>query len=255
MRRNYKKSWLVASRLSFVAIIMKKIKVIALDVDGTITFKDKTLDIQGYKAILKAAKKGLIVILTSGIPVQGLRPLASLMGASPYLIGENGGVIFNGEELEVLSNPENAKKCFEELQQKIRGIEIYSKADTRLSEVCLKLGPNVNEIEKIASKYGLRVVPTGFAIHLVQPNINKGSALKKLSSELGYTMEECAAVGDSRNDIEMVRDSGLGIGVQNARPEVKAVAKHITKKAHGAGVMEAVDYILKHNRQFDHKQK
>ncbi len=226
-----------------------KIKIVALDVDGTITFHDKLLDVEGYKAILKAGKAGLIVILTSGIPVQGLRPVAGLLGASQYLIGENGGVIFNGEELEILSNPENAKKCFEELKQKVKGIEIYSKADTRLSEVCLRLGPDVKEIEKIADKYGLRVVATGFAIHLVQPNINKGNALKKLAEKLGYKIEECAAVGDSRNDIEMVRDSGLGIGVANSREEVKEVAKHITKKAHGAGVMEAINYILKFNKR------
>ncbi len=226
-----------------------KIKIIALDVDGTITFNDKLLDVEGYKAILKAGKAGLIVVLTSGIPVQGLRPVASLLGASSYLIGENGGVIFNGIDMEVLSNSENAKKCFEELRQKINGIEIYSKADTRLSEVCLKLGPNTKEIEKIANNYGLRVVATGFAIHLVQPSINKGNALKKLAEKLGYKMEECAAIGDSRNDIEMVRDSGFGVAVGNARAEVKAVAKYVTKKAHGAGVMEAVNYILKLNRK------
>jgi|SRR3989344_5113235 len=229
---------------------MAKIKVIALDVDGTITFHNKFLDIEGYKAIQKAGKVGLIVILTSGIPVQGLRPIAGLMGASKYLIGENGGVIFDGENLEILSNPESAKKCFEELKKSgIKGIEIYSKADMRLSEVCLRLGPDIKEIEKVAGKYSLRVVATGFAIHLTMPRVNKGNALKKLLQKLGYKMEECAAIGDSRNDIEMVRDSGLGIAVANARREVKDVAKYVTKKSHGAGVMEAVNYILRFNKK------
>ncbi len=234
---------------------MKKIKVIALDVDGTITFHDKLLDIQGYRAILKTSKAGLTVILTSGIPVQGLRPVAGMLGASKYLIGENGGVIFDGENLEILSSPESARKCFEELKKSgIKGIEIYSKADMRLSEVCLKLGPDIRKIEKIAQKYGLRVVATGFAIHLVKPGVNKGNALKRLLRKIGLNLNECAAIGDSRNDIEMVSQSGLGIAVGNARPEVKAVAKHVTKKSHGAGVMEAVDYILRFNKK-SKKQK
>lgn len=228
---------------------MKRIKVIALDIDGTISFNDKLLDIEGYKAILKAGKAGFLVILTSGIPVQGLRPMAQLLGASQYFIGENGGVIFDGKGIEVLANTGKAKKCFEELKQKIPGIEVYSAADIRLSEIALKLGPELSEVKEIAHKYGLRVVTTGFTMHLVQPGINKGAALKRLLEKIGYTIEECAAIGDSENDIEMLRDSGLGIAVQNAVPGAKAVAKYVTKKHHGAGVLEAVRYIIKLNRQ------
>jgi len=234
-------------------VIMTKIKVIATDVDGTLSFKTKRLDVPAYKAILKAEKAGLIVILTSGIPVQGLRPMAQLLGASHYLIGENGGVIFDGKEIEIMSNPETAKKCFDELKQKIAGIDYYSKADTRLSEIAMKLGPNLNEVRKIAEKHGLRLVTTGFTMHLVQPGVNKGVALKRLLEKLGYKMGECAAIGDSENDIEMIREAGLGIAVGNAIPEAKEAAKYVTKKDHGAGVMEAVNYILKQNKKASKK--
>lgn len=227
---------------------MKKIKILALDVDGTLTFDNRLLDLEGVKAVRKASENGLIVILTSGIPVQGLRPVSGLLGASEYLIGENGGVIFDGENIEVLSSAEKAKKCFEELKKKLAGVEVYSKADTRLSEVCLKLGPDVKEIEKIASKYGLKVVATGFAIHLTTPGVNKGMALKRIAKKLGFTLGECAAVGDSMNDIEMVQDSGVGIAVANARDELKKVAEFVTKESFGKGASEAVEYVLRFNK-------
>ena len=39
------------------------------------------------------------------------------------------------------------------------------------------------------------------------------------------TLEQTITFGDGVNDLEMLRDAGLGIAMANARPEVKRVAK------------------------------
>ena len=45
---------------------------------------------------------------------------------------------------------------------------------------------------------------------------------------LGIDPRRTVGIGDYNNDIEMLRLSGLGIAVKNARPEVKAAADHVT---------------------------
>ncbi len=44
--------------------------------------------------------------------------------------------------------------------------------------------------------------------------------LKELTEELGITLDECAAIGDGANDLEMIKQSKLGIGY-NAKPVVR----------------------------------
>jgi len=49
------------------------------------------------------------------------------------------------------------------------------------------------------------------------------------------------AFGDNYNDIEMIRNSGLGIAVENAIQEVKDVANEITLNSKEDGVAVAIE--------------
>ena len=53
-------------------------------------------------------------------------------------------------------------------------------------------------------------------------------------------MDEVMAVGDSENDIEMLREAGLGIAMGNASDEVKEVADEITLDNEHEGVAAAI---------------
>ncbi|MBU4223226.1 MAG: HAD hydrolase family protein, partial [Euryarchaeota archaeon] len=64
-----------------------------------------------------------------------------------------------------------------------------------------------------------------------------------LAELMGISARDFVAIGDSPNDIEMLQESGLGVAVGNAHPELKKVADMITIGEHGAGVAEAIEYI------------
>lgn len=70
----------------------------------------------------------------------------------------------------------------------------------------------------------------------VPASVNKGAGLKRLADMLGIDMAETIGVGDSANDIEMLKMAGLGVGVANvsddARPSCDLVLE--TKAADGA---------------------
>ena len=74
------------------------------------------------------------------------------------------------------------------------------------------------------------------------PKVNKGTGLKKLCQELGYQLDETMAIGDSFNDLAMIKAAGTGVGVANVSPEMRADCDKITEKTFDQGaVAEAID--------------
>jgi len=55
-------------------------------------------------------------------------------------------------------------------------------------------------------------------------NAGKGNAVLKLAEILGIDQKETIAVGDSTNDLTMIQAAGLGLVMENAVDELKAVA-------------------------------
>ena len=72
-------------------------------------------------------------------------------------------------------------------------------------------------------------------------NINKSTALNILKNHLKIDNSEIMAVGDNLNDVDMVKNSGIGVAVANAYDELKAVAKYTTENSvEKGGFAEAV---------------
>ena len=61
---------------------------------------------------------------------------------------------------------------------------------------------------------------------------------------LGISTAEMMAVGDSPNDIAMLKASGTPVAVGNAKDEVKAVACYIAPENYRHGVADAVRHFV-----------
>ena len=57
--------------------------------------------------------------------------------------------------------------------------------------------------------------------------MDKGRSLAELAARYGIALEECAAVGDSDNDLAALRAAGLAIAMGNAPKNVKDAAARI----------------------------
>ena len=78
-------------------------------------------------------------------------------------------------------------------------------------------------------------------LDITPKNINKNSALKVLKDYLHIDNNEIMAIGDNLNDLEMVKNSGIGVAVSNAYDELKEVAKYTTvNPVEKGGFAEAV---------------
>lgn len=72
----------------------------------------------------------------------------------------------------------------------------------------------------------------------------KKNALARLCEEFRIPAECVMAVGDSRNDVPMMRWAGIGVAMGNALPEVKAAVEHVTASNDADGVARAIDRFV-----------
>lgn len=66
----------------------------------------------------------------------------------------------------------------------------------------------------------------------------------KLANKLNISSSEIIAFGDGNNDIEMIKNVGHGVAMDNANSELKKVADAITDSVENSGVYK---YLLKIN--------
>ena len=87
---------------------------------------------------------------------------------------------------------------------------------------------------------GLEVVPR---------TCSKGSAIRWLCTELGISLERCAAFGDSSNDRDMLTAVGCGVAMGNAPDDLKAAAHFVAPPYDQDGI---ASFILQVILQQDH---
>jgi len=79
-------------------------------------------------------------------------------------------------------------------------------------------------------------------LEIAPKTVSKATALQLLMKERFNTdLSHVMAFGDNYNDVDMIRDAGLGIAVGNAIQEVKDVAKEITLTSKEDGVAIAIE--------------
>jgi Cof subfamily protein (haloacid dehalogenase superfamily) len=77
-------------------------------------------------------------------------------------------------------------------------------------------------------------------LEIMAPDIDKGTALRRLADHFELPMEQVMAIGDGGNDIEMLQAAGVGVAVANAEGRVKAVADVITERTNNEGAVAEV---------------
>jgi hypothetical protein len=106
----------------------------------------------------------------------------------------------------------------------------------------------LDELELVAAAAaGPRAAITwsgGPHIEVFAPGVSKAAGLAALCADLGVAPADVVAVGDHRNDVEMVRWAGRGVAVANAVPELLAVADAVVPANTDDGVAVLVAELL-----------
>ena len=68
----------------------------------------------------------------------------------------------------------------------------------------------------------------------------KNTGIDAIISHFGIKLEETMAFGDGGNDIDMLKHAGIGVAMENAGDNVKAIADYITTSVDDDGITHAL---------------
>jgi len=81
------------------------------------------------------------------------------------------------------------------------------------------------------------VISKPYFIEILPAGADKGSALAWVAETRGIPREDVMAIGDSGNDVGMVSWAGVGCAPADAKPDVLAVARHVSALPHDSGAV------------------
>lgn len=278
---------------------MNKIKLIIMDIDGTLTNNDKIITKKTKDALIRAQEAGAKLVLASARPTSGLIDFSKELKMDEnggFLISFNGAKVVNCQTNEVLFDEtmsvEDGQAVLEHLKKfdvktmidkgnylyvnDVFDNEVYFKGKfMNLIQYEARAGKfKLCEIDDLAAfaNFPLNKILIGGKTEYLKENydnivgpfkdtlscmftsevyieftakgIDKGNALSKVLVPMGYKPEEMIAFGDSQNDISMLEFAGVGVAMDNAADEVKAIADKITLSNEDDGIAYIInDYL------------
>ncbi|GAF64750.1 putative hydrolase [Bacillus sp. TS-2] len=241
----------------------KSIKLVALDMDGTLLNTSHEVSVENQRAIREAREQGVEVILCTGRSLNTSSKYAKSLELNSYHITVNGSEIWGptGEILERVTLETSDIETFFELMNTYKtGYWAVTEKQVWNGELpenihehtWLKFGFNFDDeitrdqlLEDIHSKGTYEISnshPLNIEVNVL--GINKANAIKKVCEKLQISMDEVLTCGDSLNDLAMIKEAGVGVAMGNAQEIVKKEANWITATNNEDGVAKAIDKFV-----------
>ncbi|HZP14204.1 MAG TPA: HAD family hydrolase [Nocardioides sp.] len=227
-------------------------------------------------AIRAAYDAGAAVVLCSGRSALGMINAAELLGLPDegdriWLVVGNGSTVMTWPPLEAVhettfdaravvstileQHPEALVAVQErgigyrlsglfppgELVGEMRVVPLDEILDQPVDRVIVRdPGASVDDFVRVAEGLGLHDIEyvVGFTawMDIAAAGVTKASGLAYVCQELGVEAADVLAIGDGRNDVEMLQWAGRGVAMGNALPEAIAAADAVTETCEDDGV-------------------
>jgi Cof subfamily protein (haloacid dehalogenase superfamily) len=251
-------------------------KAVFLDIDGTLIFRDRGPFVGDIEQIEAARRQGHRIFLNTGRALANIPPAIRqapwvngiscgggahilldgktiyhkwapddiLRAAAAHYLGSKKWCIFEGESglygvnqfnPSFFVSPPLAVKDKDDFSHKYSGVVI-----TKLTVD----GEITGEERKVLGGF-FQLNQFAEYFEAIIRGENKAKAMSIMLEAVGIAPEDSIAIGDSLNDIDMIRAAGLGIAMGNACDELKAVAGAVTDDWACEGVGKALrKYVL-----------
>ena len=247
-------------------------KAIICDLDRTLLHTDKSISSYTEAVFKKCRERGMLIMAASARPMRAIIPYNDIIpfdavcatnGAVislPDSITEVGFSTESGEAIiskllgfpDVFLSVETSKGLYSNRDIPIWNPIIYDKfpslpEDIVLYKILASSGekPLYEGIEKSLSNDVYYSLAKGELIQIMSKNATKWNGIRHMLSYYGISPEDCIYFGDDNDDIEPIKNCGLGVAVSNAIPEVLGIAGKITGSNDEDGVARFIEkYIL-----------
>lgn len=266
---------------------MRKIRMVAIDLDDTLLHDDISLSTRNVQAIQNAQQQGVQVVVATGRMFSAAQRYGQLLG-----LGDLPMILYSGALIQTVTSKtilyhcpvdvEMAKVIMELAKEQGRFVQAY--IDDVLCVIernhwvdCYEsiagvtatvVGQALYHIDKAPTKllaYGTRAELDEFIaagekkcgsrmtfmrskenfLEILHSGVDKSMALQQLCKHYDISMDETMAIGNSMNDLGMIKAAGIGVAVGNAEPVIKQAATVITATNNDDGVAQVIEkYIL-----------
>lgn len=265
--------------------IQDDIKLVALDMDGTLLDSQKRLPPDFFDAVHALRAKGVRCCIASGRQYYALLRDLEPVADDLLFLAENGSIIFDGrrniftqdlpyslyrpvvEHIRQVDDCQivlcGARAAYIEQQDPayLHQIDLYyARRQLREDLLAPPVEDAVCKLAVYCDRHAeQRVLPLleeyrdRFLVSLagsdwvdmMLPGTNKGSGLTRLQQYLGIGPDNCMAFGDYLNDLQMMGACTHSVAMHNAHPQLAAVCRHRAPSNDQDGVMR----VMRH--QFD----
>ena len=278
---------------------MNAVKLIALDLDGTLFNSQSQISAHNIDTIKKANEAGATVVISTGRPYSGL-PFEQLKGSGiRFAITTNGSAIYEiesgkclfeeamDEEIilpildflltkdihmdafiggkgytpvqcvaagQKLANPPALKHYILNTRVRVDNLPLFIHENhLKVQKMTLNFYPEGDifkdreEVRKyLESNPAVTTVSGGCNnLEFTRADVNKGVGLQKMAQLLDIPVAQTMAVGDTENDLAIIRAAGFGVAMGNATAAVKSAADYITTSNDEDGVAAAIAHFLR----------
>ncbi len=232
--------------------------MLVADLDGTLTEDRESyrVPLETLEAARRLQDSGVVLAIVSANAIPVLAGVARYLGVRGPVIGETGCMAYYREEIIHLCE-ETAEEAARLVEREFRSVVRPSWQNVyRHHDFAFHLLPGVDpqavmfRIRERLVEAGftsIHVGYSGFAVHLTPLENGKAYGFREACRLAGVEPSETAAIGDSAMDSPMLKLSAVPIAVANADPELRSVARIITRRPSGYGFAEAVEYIIRIN--------
>lgn len=253
---------------------MENVKIVFVDLDGTLKDNEGKVSIRNKKVFERLMDKGINIVIATGRSLPDAMTYSKQFSTSNYVISSNGAEIYNYLTKETIYKSIISKTdvlMIDELVQKYNLFFIANCLDKTYTnkpynEPGKKVVSTLKEIEEdisqiIIESFELEKMKLfrrdfGNIEHLKISNksrnpentdeilfyditcndVSKGNAVKILCDYLKINMDKTMAIGDSNNDLEMLQNVQVKVAMNNATEDIKKIANYITLSNEQEGV-------------------
>lgn len=239
-------------------------RLIASDMDGTLLNGDNEVSLENRKWIQEARKAGVAFVLSTGRGRQSVLSYVEELGLDGPMVLVNGSEIWTAPDklyrritmpVELIREMRSLALAYDVWYwgYTVDGVlnrESWPSSPKREEELTwLKFGIYTENPDKLPAirrtldDWGVLEVTNSHPcnIEMNPKGANKGYGVSMVCRLLGLEMSQAIAVGDSFNDLSMIRQAGLGVAIGNAQEEIKAAADVVAP----ANEEDGVAWIIK----------
>ena len=262
------------------------IRLLALDLDGTLLNDALQMAPRDEEAVKAAVAAGVHVVLATGRMFRSALPYAERLGLTGPMINYQGAVVRDlatGEvwyRCELTVAMQQRVLAFAEPRDLHVNVYVDEEAYTArtrpeadlyarialvpyhvvgpLSQwihgsgtkmVMVELDPEripgrIAELEAWMAGVATVTRSLQWFVEVVNPQASKSRALAMVAERLHVPQAEVCAIGDNRNDQDMIAWAGLGVAMDTSPPEVKAIARYVTTTPQAGGVAEVIERFV-----------